>query len=130
MKPLSVEIIAYAPTQYFHCQHCEFVWNAAETEGVQKFHADALESSMPAEMMQEYATLSDWVRAAVERFGGSVVFKVIDAMSIEGVLKSVRCGVRKFPAIVIDGKGTPIGTDFQKAEALIRERLQTHSTVC
>jgi len=123
MKPLTVEIIAYAPTQYFHCQHCEVFWKATDTGGVKKFHADALETSIPSEMMQEYRSLSDWVLAAVERFGGRVTFKIVDAMSLEGVLKSLRYRVRRFPALVIAGKGTPIGTDFQKAEGLIREHL-------
>ena len=25
-KPLLVEIIAYAPTAYYHCTHCEVAW--------------------------------------------------------------------------------------------------------
>ena len=124
MPPLTVEVIAYAPTQFFHCQHCEFVFETAQVEGVKKFHDDALETSMPPEMMQEYRDLSDWVIQAVERFGGRVVFKVIDATSVEGLLKSVRYGVRQYPAVVIDCKDKQIGTDFNNAEALIRRRLE------
>ncbi|MDE3090109.1 MAG: hypothetical protein KGJ80_12070 [Chloroflexota bacterium] len=123
MKPLTVEVIAYAPTQYFHCQHCEVVFQEAEVEGVKKFHADALETSMPPEMMAEYRDLSDWVLNAVERYGGRVVFKVIDAASIEGLLKSARYGVRKYPAVVINGKEKQVGTDFKKAESLIDKNL-------
>ena len=123
MKPLTVEVIAYAPTQYFHCQHCEVIFHEAEFEGVKKFHDDAVETSMPPEMMQEYRNLSDWVLNAVERYGGRVVFKVIDAASMEGLLKSVRYGVRKYPAVVINGKEKQIGTDFLKAESLIDKNL-------
>ena len=123
MKPLMVEVIAYAPTQYYHCMHCEVVFNEAEVEGVKKFHDDALETSMPPEMMQEYRHLSDWVLNAVEHYGGKVVFKVIDAASMEGLLKSVRYGVRKYPAVVINGKEKQTGTDFKKAESLIDKKL-------
>lgn len=123
MKPLMVEVIAYAPTQFFHCQHCEFVWDQAKIEGVKKFHEDAMATSIPPELMKEYQALSDWVMDAVERYGGRVVFKVIDAASMEGLLKSVRYGVRKYPAAVINGKEKQIGTDFKKVEALIDRNL-------
>jgi hypothetical protein len=123
MKPLMVEVIAYAPTQFYHCMHCEVLFQEADVKGVKKFHADTLETSMPADMMQDYRNLSDWILNSVERFGGRVVFKVIDAASMEGLLKSVRYGVRKYPAVVIDGKTKQTGADFQKAEALIDQSL-------
>ena len=125
MKPVMVEVIAYAPTQYFHCQHCEVVWKEAEIDGVKKFHADAVQSSIPPDLMREYQALSDWVMDAVERYGGRVVFKVIDAASFEGLLKSVRYGVRKYPAVIVDGKEKHIGADFEKAETAINRYLQT-----
>jgi hypothetical protein len=127
MKPLQVEIIAYAPTQYFHCQHCELVWDQARVEGVKKFHAEAQETSIPPEMMQEYQALSDWVLRTAKRHNGRVTFRVVDAASLEGVWKTLRYGVRKYPAIVIEGKGNPIGEDFHKVETLIDQRLAVHS---
>ena len=123
MKPLIVEVIAYAPTQFYHCMHCEVLFQEADVKGVKKFHADTLETSMPADMMQDYRNLSDWILNSVERFGGRVVFKVIDAASMEGLLKSVRYGVRKYPAVVIDGKAKQTGADFQKADVLIDQFL-------
>lgn len=123
MKPLMVEVIAYAPTQFFHCQHCEFVFNTQKVEGVKKFHQDAMESSIPPELMKEYQALSDWVMDAVERYEGRVIFKVIDATTMEGLLKSVRYGVHKFPAIIVNAKEKQVGTEFKKAETLIDRQL-------
>jgi hypothetical protein len=128
MNPLMVEVIAYAPTQFFHCQHCEFVFETAAVEGVRKFHADTLETSMPQDMMKEYVSLSDWVMAAAERFGGKVVFKVIDAASVEGLFKSIRYGVRKYPTVIVDGKEKQSGMDFKSADALIQRRLDLQPT--
>ncbi len=124
MGPLMVEVIAYAPTQYYHCQHCEVVWKEAEIDGVKKFHDDAVQTSIPPELFKEYQLLSDWVIESVERYGGRVVFKVIDAASFEGLLKSVRYGIRKYPAVIVDGKERSIGPDFGAAEALISKRLE------
>jgi len=123
MKPLTVEIIAYAPTQYFHCQHCELVWDQAQIDGVKKFHADALETSMPPEMMQEYQSLSDWIRNTVKRYSGRVTFRVVDAASVEGVWKTLRYGVRKYPAFVIEGKDKLTGTNFAQVKARINQHL-------
>lgn len=123
MKPLTVEIIAYAPTQYFHCQHCELVWDQAQIEGTKKFHADALETSMPPEMMQEYRALSDWIIKTVKQYNGRVTFRVVDATSVEGVWKSLRYGVRQYPAFVIAGKDKLTGSDFAQVETRINQQL-------
>jgi hypothetical protein len=123
MKPLTVEIIAYAPTQYFHCQHCELVWDQAQIDGVKKFHADALETSIPPEMMQEYQSLSDWLRNTVKRYSGRVTFRVVDAASVEGVWKTLRYGVHKYPVFVIEGKDKLTGTNFAQVEARINQHL-------
>lgn len=128
MKPTMVEVIAYAPTQYFHCQHCEVLWSEAEVSSVKKFHDDALETSIPPDLMKDYRAISDWLIDAVERFGGRAVFKVIDATSLEGLLKSVRYGVRRYPAVVVNGKDKYVGTDFRAAEGLITRHLPAPAT--
>ncbi len=123
MKPVLVEVIAYAPTQFFHCQHCEVLWNEADVAGVKRFHEDAMETSIPPELMRDYRLLSDWVLQAVERYGGRVVFKVIDATSFEGLLKSIRYGLRQYPAVIVAGKEKYVGKDFGAAERLIDRQL-------
>lgn len=124
MKPLMVELVAFAPTQFYHCQHCEVVWTAARMPNVKKFHDDTVETSMPPEMMKEYNVLSDWVINAAEHYGGRVVFKVVDAASLEGVWKSLRYGVRKYPAVIVEGRGRVIGEDFTQAEQMIDRHLE------
>ena len=123
MKPLVVQVIAYAPTQFYHCQHCEVVFEHADAPGVRKAHRDILETSIPPDLMKDYRSISDWIINSVERYGGRVVFKVIDAASIEGVIKSLRYGVRKYPAVILDRRQKQIGTDFARAEAMIDQRL-------
>jgi hypothetical protein len=125
-KPILVEILAYAPTQFFHCQHCEFIWQ--QIGAGKPVHQEQLGSSIPQDLQQEYADLSNWVRETVETYCGRVVFKVIDAASMEGFLKSIRYGVRRFPAFVIDGKGKHSGTDFAQAKRLIDVRVQSVSS--
>jgi len=100
-KPLLVEIIAYAPTAFYHCTHCEIAWN--ETGRMQRVHAEQLESSLPPDLIREYQAVSDWVREIFRVNCDRVVVKVIDAASIEGFYQSLKYGLHRFPAVIVNG---------------------------
>ena len=85
-EPLLVEIIAYAPTAYYHCTHCEVAWR--EIGATNRIHQEQMESSLPSELTQEYQLVSEWVREIFRRHCDEVVVKVIDVTSIEGFIKS------------------------------------------
>lgn len=127
MSPLVIEVITYAPTQYFHCPHCEFFWNKTQMDSVQKFHADTHETSIPPELMDEYRALSDWIIKIANRYGSRLRFRIIDAASLEGVWKSLRYGVHRYPAFVIGGKEKIIGNDFARIEARLDQHLATQA---
>ena len=120
-EPIKVEVFAYAPVAFFHCQHCEVVWR--ETGASKNLHEEQVESSLPEDLREQYQALSDWVREVVEASEGRVTLKVIDAVSLEGWFKSLRYGIRKFPAVVIDGKEKITDGCFEQATAVIREKL-------
>lgn len=121
MKPILIEVIAYAPTQFYHCQHCEVVF---KEHGIgDKIHAEQLRSSMPADLLRDYANVSRWVKAMFDRYGEQIVVKVIDAASLEGFFKAVRYGLRKFPAVVVNHKEKYSGADLAQAEPLIQRQL-------
>lgn len=119
--PLKVEIIAYAPTAFYHCQHCELVWNQTGfSQGVRK---EQINSGLPPDLLREYAAISDWVRQLFAQYCDRVVVEVIDAASVEGVWKSLRYGLCRYPAIVVGGRDKSVGIDFALAEASIARRL-------
>jgi hypothetical protein len=55
-------------------------------------------------MAQEYQSASDWVRQIFKQYCDGVVIKVIDAASIEGLIKSVQYHARRFPVVIIRRK--------------------------
>lgn len=121
LEPLAIEVITYAPTEFFHCTHCEVVFHHL---GVgQKIHAEQRAAGFPDDLKQEYTRLAAWVESVVSRHPEQVRFKIIDAASIEGVFKSLRYRVRKFPAIIIDGKERIEAGDYERATALVEQRL-------
>lgn len=121
LEPLSIEVITYAPTEFFHCTHCEVVFQQV---GVgQKIHAEQRAAAFPDDLKQDYARLAAWVESIATRHPDRVRFKIIDAASIEGVFKSLRYRVRRFPAIVVDGKDRVEAGDYERATALVEQRL-------
>ena len=120
-KPITVEVLAYAPTAFFHCRHCEVVWQ--ETGTGRALRQEQLEASLPADLMQQYQQISDWVLQLAETYGSQLQFKVIDAASLEGWYKSLRYWVRRYPAVIVDGRTKFLGPDLEQASALIRQRV-------
>jgi hypothetical protein len=120
MKPLAIEIIAYAPTAFFHCTHCELVWK--ETGYGAKIHGEQLRSGLPEDMQHEYVELTAWINKLVDRYWDRISIRVIDAASPEGFLKSIRHRLRNFPTIVVNGDSRYV-RDLDAAEADIVQRL-------
>lgn len=121
MQALVVEILAYAPTAFYHCQGCEIIWQQA---GVGRaVHREQMESNLPAEMMEDYRALSGWVTGLVNKHGGRVVVRVVDAVSLEGFIKSLRYRVRGYPAVIVPGGERLSRATFAQAEAAIERRL-------
>lgn len=108
-KPLLVEIIAYAPTAYYHCTHCEVAWREMGTTN--RIHEEQLESSLPEELIQDYKKVSDWVQEMFSLHCDQIVLKVIDAASIEGVYKSLKYKARHYPAIIVNRRARFLGSD-------------------
>ncbi len=120
-QPLKVEIIAYAPTAFYHCMHCEIIWH--ETGFSRNVRAEQARSGLPEDLALDYQAVSDWVRLMFSRHGEAVVVKVVDAASIEGFFKALRYGLHKFPAVIVDGRERFLGPDFRAADQAIARRL-------
>ena len=117
-----IEILAYAPTEFYHCQHCEVVWGHLGLG--ERLHREQRSSALPEDLQTEYAAISDWVRHAFDRYQDRLTVKVIDAASIEGLLKSIRHRARRFPAFIINGSDRIIGFDPSRLDAALAQHLE------
>ncbi len=99
---LQIEVLTYAPTAFYHCMHCEIAWKEIGMPAA--IHQEQLDSSLPPDLAQDYQEVSDWIRAMCERYGDRLAIKIIDAASVEGFIKSLRYGVHRYPAVVLQGK--------------------------
>ena len=120
-----VEVIAFAPTAFYHCQHCELTFREAGFG--ERFRQEQLAHALPEDLLRDYQTLSDWVRGLTDRYCGRVVVNVIDAASVEGVWKSLRYRVRRYPAVVVEGKEKCAWADRDAVHRLIERYLPAPS---
>lgn len=114
-EPLLVEIIAYAPTAFYHCTHCEVAFR--EMGKSNRVHEEQLESSLPEDLAQDFVAISDWVKEMFRVHCDRLLIKVIDAASIEGVYKSLRYNARHYPAVIVDRRSRFTARDALKAAA-------------
>lgn len=125
-KPVSVEVLAYAPTAFYHCQHCEVTFR--EVGVGNQIHQEQLAEALPEDLSHDFQAISDWIRALVEHYNAQVVVKVIDVASLEGFWKSLRYGVHRYPAVIVEGKDKYIGNDFATVGRLIDRHLAESSS--
>jgi hypothetical protein len=126
MEPVRVTVITYAPTVFRHCQHCEV---AFEGMGLgERIHRSEAKDALPDDLSLEYQQVSDWVHGLLERHRRGVEIAVVDAASIEGVLRSLRHGARRFPAVIIDGVRRQVdSTDLGDLDAEVDAAVATRS---
>ena len=125
-EPLLVEIIAYAPTAYYHCTHCEVAWR--EMGATNHIHDEQIESSLPEDLINEYQAVSDWVAEIFRVHCDRIVVKVIDAASLEGFYKSIKYNARRYPAVIIGQKARFMGSQtLQSAGNEIARELDEQS---
>ena len=126
MEPVDVQVVAYAPTGFYHCQHCELTFQQVGLG--RKVHGDQLRAGLPEDLQAQFHAVCDWVGALAARYGSQVRLNVTDAASLEGFWKSLRYRVRTYPAIIVAGREKYLGTDFRDAEAAV-ERHVNHARV-
>jgi hypothetical protein len=120
-RPVEVDLIAYAPTMFFHCGHCEFVWQQSGLGDA--LHRDEARQALPPDLHNEFERLSNWVEALWLRHGRRIRVRVIDAASIEGVWTALRHGLWRFPAVLVDGRAVRVGPDLEPVDNLIDQRV-------
>ena len=125
MKPTSVQVITYAPTAFYHCQHCEVAFQ--EVGLGERLRRKEAAEALPEDLAREFQAVSDWIHDLLRRHGGRIRIRVLDAASIEGFIASLRHRVGRYPAVIVDGVEKYIGTDFARLDLSIDRRVAAAS---
>ena len=126
MRPVTVEVITYAPTVFSHCQHCELAFG--EIGIGERLRRQEAAEALPDDLARDFQALSDWVHRLLERHGPRVRVRVVDAASIEGFARSLRHRVGRYPAVIVYGREKRIGGDLAALDPLIDEKVRAGAT--
>ncbi len=116
IKPVRLEVIAPTLEGLGLCTSCELI--LAEAGVGERPHERALDE-YPQEWQDECRQLADWVYELAARYSGRVLIKVIDPRSPEGLVKSLRYGVRRYPTFIVAGQKKVVGWDRERLEATL-----------
>jgi hypothetical protein len=120
VKPARLEVIAPTFEGVGMCTSCELVLAEA---GVSDGPTTRAFEEYPQEWQDDYRRLTDWVYDLAGRYGDRLLIKVIDPQSPEGLLKSLRYRVRRYPTFVIEGKTKVVGWQREQLEAALVSML-------
>jgi hypothetical protein len=77
----------------------------------------------PEDWQEDVRRLSDWVYALAGQHGNQILIRVIDPQSPEGLLKSLRYRVRRYPTWIVDGRKRIVGWDREALEAALGQSV-------
>jgi hypothetical protein len=115
---IRLDVIAHTFQGIALCSACELVMADA---GVGESPTERALEQYPREWQEEYQRLSDWVYELAGRYGDQILVKVIDPQSPEGLFKSLRYRVRRYPTWVVNGKKRVVGWDREALDAVLSE---------
>jgi len=88
----------------------------------QKVQRELLESGLPEDLKQEFHALSEWAGSLPAKFGDRVRVRLIDAVSLEGFVRSLLGRFGRYPAFSVRGRRY-VGSDFSRVDDLISTQL-------
>jgi hypothetical protein len=111
-----LEVLAHVPTEFFHCLHCERVFDVTDVGAEVRREARA---SYPSQILEEAQRLSTLLTELSAKWGKLLQIRVIDPQSPEGLYKSLRHWIRRYPTFVIDRRAVYTGWDREALEQLL-----------
>jgi len=120
LQPVLLEVLAYVPTDFFHCLHCERLFDVA---GIGAPIHREIQTSYPPEMLEGAERLATWLQDLSARYRGRLHIRVVDPQSLEGFLKSLRYWVRCYPTFVINHRTKYTGWEPDALARLLAQQM-------
>jgi len=77
----------------------------------------------PEDLKEDYLFLSNWIKELAQKYRERILIKVIDVQSLQGVMKSLRYWVHRYPTFIINKKRKYAGKDKNQLDTLLQEHL-------
>ncbi len=122
MIPVQVEVITPLPEGWGICLTCEALIAQAKMDKAP--HERDLDE-YPPEWQADYQRFSDAILDLSLRYGDSVMIRIWDPRSLQGLFKAIRYGVHRYPTFIVDRHKKVVGLDTSK----LNESLQAAGAV-
>jgi hypothetical protein len=121
LQPVSIdlEVLAHMPTDFYHCSHCERLFEAA---GIGTAVHREMQAAYPPEILEEAERLATWLRDLSARYGEQLQIRIVDPQSVEGFFKSLCYQVRRYPTFIINRRAKYTGWEPAALERLLERR--------
>jgi len=78
----------------------------------------------PPEWKEEFQRLSTTIFNLADRYQGQVQIRIWDPRSLQGMFKSIRYGIRRYPTFIVNGHNKLTGWDTAKLEQKIQAAME------
>jgi hypothetical protein len=116
--PIALEVLAYSPTDFFHCMYCERLFDAM---GIGAEVRREARTGYPSRIVDEAWRLSTWLQDLSANYGEQLRIRVIDPQSPEGLYGSLQHWIRVYPTFIINRRKKYSGWDRETLERLLAE---------
>jgi hypothetical protein len=117
MQPVQVDVISPLPEDWGLCSSCEMLIAQA---GLGQAPTERGLDEYPPEWQADFRRLSALIFDLTSRYGDHVQIHVYDPRSLQGLIKALRHGVRRYPTFVVGGRARVVGWD----QAALERALQ------
>lgn len=121
MKPVQIDVFYPVPEGWGMCTTCEMMMaqanlgQAPQERGLEEY---------PPEWKDEFQRLSTTIFTLADHYQEQVQIRIWDPRSLQGMWKSIRYGVRRYPTFIVNGHDKISGWDAGKLEQQIRAALE------
>jgi hypothetical protein len=101
VPPVLLEVVTPLPEGWGVCVTCELLLAQADPENPP--HSRGLDE-YPPEWQAEFQRFSDLIFDLAARYGSTLLIRIIDPRSLQGIWKSIRYRVHRYPAFIVNGR--------------------------
>lgn len=117
MKAVQVDVIAPIPEGWGLCSSCEVFLAQANLD---RPPPERGLDELPPEWQADFHRLSALIFDLADRYRGRVLIRVYDPRSLQGLLKAIRHGARRYPTFIVAGRTKVVGWDEEALERAVR----------
>ena len=103
------------------CTTCEMM--LAQANLVQAPQERGLDE-YPPEWQEEFRRLSSLIFTLADHYQNKVRIRIWDPRSLQGMLKSIRYGVRRYPTFIVNGRNKLTGWDTNSLDQHIQTAVE------